>query len=216
MPIWSKEKQEARKRRRQLRAKGLLSKDSLRGHNLPEARAKSNRVISIEFANPDKAAAQITEAGFPVGFDPNAFRAFCDSQGLPEPVTNGIVKRLRTRFNPVIAEIQKHSTKHFQELIDDRIGRALGYLDDFALSQASAKDLAVAIGILIEKRALLRGEPTQIMTIEERANLNVLVSAVVAEANRRGITVDQTGEEVRAIGGKTNRLLDLSPEHLAR
>lgn len=219
---WTPEKQAARKERRRLRKLGLMPMKNLPPAVHPSSphseriREASGRKVKIEFTRPEAAAVALDFVGSPPGFDPVSFEAFCKQAGLPKPVTDGVLKRLKTRFAPVVGEIQRHTTKHFQDMIDDRIGRALGYLDDFALSAASAKDLAVTIGILIEKRALLRGEPTQILTVEERQNLNVLVSAVVQEATRRGITIDQTGDEVRAIGGKTRRLLDVPEEVLAR
>ena len=52
------------------------------------------------------------------------------------------------------------------ELLGDRIERALSYLDDFAMSGASAKDLAIISGILIEKHQLLNDRPTGIMSHE--------------------------------------------------
>lgn len=173
-------------------------------------------MLRVEFKKPEATALALDFIGAPEGFDPKQFEAFCVQSGLPKPVTDGLLKRLRLRFNPVVEKTLKYTTKHFQDQIDEKIGMALHHLDDTVLSAASAKDLAVTIGILIEKRALLRGEPTAILSTEERTNLNVLVTHVMKEAQRRGITVDQTGEEVRSIGGGIHRLLNVPAEILPR
>lgn len=215
--IWDEEKQRKRVERRRKRKLGLLPPTALKNATQDpvlrkKAQEASSRVISVEFARPEQAAAALVFEGAPEGFDPIRFEEYCRQAGLPKPVTDGVLKRLKLRFAPIVNEVKVWSTKHFQDMLDDRIGKALGYLDDSVLSSASAKDLAITIGILIEKRALLRGEPTQILTVEERQNLNVLVSAVVQEATRRGITIDQTGDEVRAVGGRGKNTMNLPME----
>jgi hypothetical protein len=43
---------------------------------------------------------------------------------------------------------------------------------------------------MIEKRQLLRGEPTQIISDAERKKLHELLPLAIAEAQRRGLTLD--------------------------
>ena len=71
-------------------------------------------------------------------------------------------------------------------LIDDRLARAFEALDDFALGQSSARDLSVTIGVLTDKRRILRPENDDLDT-EDIKKLDALLEAVNSEMERRGI-----------------------------
>lgn len=120
----------------------------------------------------------------------HTIKDIAESCGLPESTTKQLLARLETRWQPLSAELQRVKTQDLVGLLEDRAWRALQYLDDYALAGASAKDLAITIGVLIEKRQLLRGEPTQIMTSSDRQSLNDLLPLVMREAQRRGYTID--------------------------
>ena len=68
------------------------------------------------------------------------------------------------------------------------------------MSQASLKDLSIALGILIEKRELLNNRPTQIIDFTSRLQVQQLLPRMVQEAKRRGIEIDVTPVRV-AEGG---------------
>ena len=120
--------------------------------------------------------------------------------GIPASVTKRLKNRLETRYIPVVQELRKITTKELQDRVDDRLARTIDYLDDFVLSKANARDLAVIIGILSEKRALLRGEPTQIIDFSKREAIHKLMPAMMAEAERRGLTVDLTPADYTEVG----------------
>ncbi len=103
-----------------------------------------------------------------------------------------LIKRMATRYAPLDAEIRKAKKDEIETLLEDRGRRALEYLDDFALAQSSARDLAVIAGIAIDKTQLLAGEPTQIHKIQDMLEIDEKLKAVYAELERRGmlITVD--------------------------
>ena len=122
-------------------------------------------------------------------------RALAAETGLKPEVLNRLIARMRARYQPVLAEMQEFKTRDILGAMEDRIGRALLYLDDYAMAAASAKDLAVVLGILLEKRQLLRGEPTAILSVEERQGLGELIPRLIAEAQRRGMGVDCYGGE---------------------
>ena len=77
--------------------------------------------------------------------------------------------------------------KHIGEL-DRMIQRVLGALTDEKLDKAHARDLAVVYGIFVDKKQLLEGKPTQILSIEERRALPELMELMLREAKRRQIT----------------------------
>ena len=141
---------------------------------------------SLEFYNPEKAAEAIDLATDP-------YRRLADvaeTAKMPLATVKALINRVRNHYQPVHEELKRVKDNEIIELLRDRTGRALGYLDDYSLSSASAKDLAITIGILIEKTQLLEGKPTQILSVEERRHINDLLPAVIREAQRRGHVID--------------------------
>ncbi len=72
----------------------------------------------------------------------------------------------------------------------------LHYLDDKVAGEASARDLAMGISQLVEKQQLLRGMPTAITSDLERKKMLELAPLLIAEAQRRGITIEGQVREV--------------------
>ncbi len=118
-----------------------------------------------------------------------SFIQAAEELGLKTETTRRLVQRLRAQYQPVLSELRKFQKDQFLELLEDRAHRALEYMDDYNLAKANAKDLAIIVGILMEKRQLLRGEPTQILSIEERAGMSELIPRLLQEAERRGLKV---------------------------
>lgn len=117
--------------------------------------------------------------------------------GFPHHVTQNFIKRLRIQGGAFKETVQKLGRRELVEKLDEKISLGLHFMDDFALAGMDGKDLAIMIGILIEKKQLLEGRPTQILSFEERKHLSELLPAYVKEAARRGITIDATAVEIR-------------------
>jgi hypothetical protein len=78
--------------------------------------------------------------------------------------------------------------RHLRTL-DSTIERVLGGLSDEKIAKAGLRDTAIAYGVLIDKKQLLEGKPTQILSIEERRELKDFLPALLREMERRQITV---------------------------
>lgn len=116
--------------------------------------------------------------------------------GLPQQTAHKIVQRLETRYMPLTKEIEKFTTKTILQKIDKALPQLLDRLGDQTLiNESNLRDVSVATNILIDKRQLLRGEPTQILSIDERRALDDLAPVFLAEARRRGQIVDVEFEE---------------------
>ncbi len=57
------------------------------------------------------------------------------------------------------------------------------------------KDKAISYAVLLDKRQLLRGEPTEIVSVEDSRKLNELVPLLLAELERRKIDVQMVADE---------------------
>jgi hypothetical protein len=144
----------------------------------------------VEYRDPEAAAAMIDAASDPLAKVKDALAA-C---GLPERVSDAMLKRLRVKFFGAVHEVRALKTQEITRMLEEKIDMVRYYLDDKVMAEASARDLMLGLGVMIEKRALLRGEPTQIVSDHERKKLNELVPLLIAEAQRRGRTIDVTPE----------------------
>lgn len=90
---------------------------------------------------------------------------------------------------------KKLTTDTIVEGLEDKLAKVLHHMDDERFQEANLSTLVKAAGLLIDRRALLRGEPTQIVSSEERAALPKLLPILLLEAKRRGF-------DARVIEGK--------------
>lgn len=116
--------------------------------------------------------------------------------GIPDRVSAATVKRMLVKYAGVVTVKKQINTNEILKTINEELHLISSYIDDKVVSEASLRDLAMAKAALIEKRALLRGEPTQIVSDLERKHLNELLPLLSLEMQRRGITIQ--GEIVDA------------------
>lgn len=141
-----------------------------------------------EATDPEKAAAVLDGASEPEGLKKVAVAM--REAGLPEAVQAALLRRLRIRYFGVVSEVRNLKTQELLDLLGRKLHLALSYMDDKVIAEASFRDLALGSTAMIEKRQLLRGEPTQIVSDLERKRLAELTPLLIAEALRRGITYD--------------------------
>jgi hypothetical protein len=145
----------------------------------------------VERRDPEATAAMIDAASDPLLKVKDALM----EAGLPERVSEAMLKRLRLKFYGAVHEVRALKTHEIVRMCEEKLDMVRYYLDDKVMAEASARDLGLIAGVLIEKRALLRGEPTQIISDHERKKLNELLPLAIAEAQRRGLTLNGTVTE---------------------
>ena len=148
-------------------------------------RSKSKKNVALVVAPSPGAFERLREAGVECGIDPRAMEQ--------------LVVRLQGR--PPSAEGRlKLDDAELLSLIDDKLARAFQNLDDFSLGQSSARDLSVTIGVLTDKRRLLRPEndgPYQ--PYKEMKKLDDVLEALCKEMKRRGLLYEVTPPATAAV-----------------
>lgn len=117
--------------------------------------------------------------------------------GIPASVSDSVMKRMTAKYADGITPLKEMKTAEILEMVGKKLDLCDVYLDDKVMAEASARDIMLGMGVLMEKRQLLRGEPTAIVSHEDRAKLSDLLPALVAEARRRGVTVE--GEVIEKV-----------------
>lgn len=169
------------------RAEAELRARGLDPNNLPVRPGATPDPRTLEARDPETAGKVLAETIT----DPIASaRQIAEQYGVSELMVKGMMSRLRTTHLALREELYAVTQKNLNDVVDDRLMRALKYLDDYQLGQASARDLAYIVDRMFNMRQLIRGEPTQIMGHDERRSLAALVPLMVAEARRRGITIE--------------------------
>jgi hypothetical protein len=123
-------------------------------------------------------------------------REACREAGLKPAIIAGLIKRLQSQLAPVVDAARAITVPEMTKELEKKISAIFSYMDEFSLSQASLKDLAIALNVTIEKHQLLSNRPTHIIDFTSRQQLNVVMPQLLAEARRRGITVDSVATRV--------------------
>jgi len=165
---------------------------------------------SVENRDPETAADVVmTDPSHESGI--KRFMEAAAACGMPKAMALSLKKRMETRYLPASESLRTVNTGTLIQYLDDRALKALEYMDDAVFAEAPLRDLAVTMGILIEKRQLLRGEPTQILSVEERSSLDDLIPMIVDEAQRRGMAIDNNPMRANDIEGEAVTVLPQEP-----
>ncbi|MDZ4342140.1 MAG: hypothetical protein U1E51_06835 [Candidatus Binatia bacterium] len=162
-------------------------------------RERYQRILSLSNA---AAARRVTENLGVFGakdgeFNLDAFTEAAQAAGVPVRMAMALGRRIQLNYGPVREEIKRLT---LVERVEKTFGAAdmiLSYIDDASIAGMSAKDLAMAYGILVDKALVMGGRPNVIVDFNSRRRLEQLMPEFIAEAKRRGITVDGTATIVQ-------------------
>jgi hypothetical protein len=84
---------------------------------------------------------------------------------------------------------KKMTTESLLSDIEKRLSLALHFLDEATLRDASVKQLSDLVKVMFDRRQLLMGEPTQIVSNDDRRTINKLLPIILEQARMRGISV---------------------------
>lgn len=164
---------------------------------ITNGRERAATAQTVEAANPDRAVAILDAMTEPDKY--NHLKDALKACGLPANVSDKMIHRLRVKYTGALTEVRNLKTNEILNMLGEKIHLGLQYLDDKVFAEASARDIMTGLAQLIEKRQLLRGEPTSIISNDDRKKLSELLPALMAEGKRRGITMEGQVTE-RAVG----------------
>lgn len=153
---------------------------------------KQFRHASPEIVNPEKSAELIDGSLGPNGLDSEKFMELAAQAGLPARMAKGLMVRWGHEYSRIGAEGRLLKGKQLADELSGKLGKLVDNLDDYTMANMSGKDLSVAIGILTDKVLLLEGKPSVIYDVNVSHKLEVLMPQFMAEAKRRGLTIDST------------------------
>ena len=162
----------------------------------PEPKHPKVRADAVESKRPELVADVIDIASDPF----ETVAALARKVGLPETTTKRLLKRLETRYGPLVGEVKGVKAEVLRDLFSYNAHRALQAVSDQDIAVAGLKDKAIAAGIFTEKYRLLSGLATQNISIEQRAYvMEELAPMILREMQRRGLSqvVDPESGAVR-------------------
>ncbi len=172
-----------------------------------ESADSHGKVHRVEVREPEAAAAIIAGLAASSFLDPDpkyrALKEAAAAAGWRPTLVNALIKRLRVGdYTPAREEVKSLVGKDLVECLDKKIAMTLGYIDDYSMASASFKDLNIGLSIMVEKSQLLKSQPTHIIDFTTRTQVNGLLPVLIAEAKRRGFTIDGSAKRVDAPGGE--------------
>jgi len=134
--------------------------------------------------------------------------------GLHPETVKRLHMELMTHHQDEIEELRQINGKQLTARIEDKLSLALDHMTKEKYEKATLQQVSINFGILMEKRQLLRGEPTAIISIEESRNLGEMANQVYKELNRRGMAV--TSPVFEGDFEAVDAHVDHRPEHVTR
>ena len=119
-----------------------------------------------------------------------SYKQLGKKHGFCDKAVKALHTRMMTVYQPGFHELRDISSRDLLKKVESRLNSALDHMTEGKMALSSAKDLSVIVGILAEKRQLLRGEPTQIVSVEESKRIQDLLPLIVEEAMRRGMHIN--------------------------
>jgi hypothetical protein len=116
--------------------------------------------------------------------------------GMPEATVRALRTALQTTYNAPAQALRRANNATLLELVDDRVVTFLQHMTDEKIRKASLRDQVYAMDRMFNIRQLLRGEPTQIVSVDDRKALNDLVPLLVKSAQRRGVVIEAVGRVI--------------------
>ena len=114
-----------------------------------------------------------------------AFRNAALACSINPRIVDDMVKRLVP-----VSKDKSYTDKELLEQLKSKQSMAVDHMDAFSFANASLKELGIYFGIVTDKRLLLEGKATQIMTVEDRRSMQEMLPILLKEAQRRGLTID--------------------------
>lgn len=112
--------------------------------------------------------------------------------GLNPTMISQLLERVRTDYLPLHDALDHVQTDTMERLFGNAAETILRSITFEDIEKAGLRDKMVAAAIALDKRNLLKGLPTERISIEDRETLRELLPLIRREAERREITVDVT------------------------
>lgn len=123
-------------------------------------------------------------------FDMKKFLDVAAAAGMAPRLAMALGRRVAANYGPVVEELKQMTLAERVADITARADKVASYIDEVSIAGMNAKDLGLAWKLLIDGAQLLGGKPTQIFDFNVRRRLEVLMPEFLAEAKRRGITLE--------------------------
>ncbi len=131
-----------------------------------------------------------------------AFMALAKSMDLPKEAARVIYDRFSSKYRVVVDALRKVNTADILALLDHSILEIMESFVGEDWQKIHPKDRMVVAGIMVDKRQLLSGEPTAIISVDDRRSIEELSKAFVYEAKRRGLVHDLRPGEYTTVAPK--------------
>lgn len=109
--------------------------------------------------------------------------------GVPRRTDEVLRQEAKDRYGKITPQVM-------EELVEEKVRTMANYLTPDRLreklEEASLKEIAIYEGTMMDKLLLLRGQPTQILGVQEQTKLDEACKRLLLEAERRGVRVALT------------------------
>lgn len=121
-----------------------------------------------------------------------SIKKLAEKHGIAPMTARSIEQRLNSKYLPVAQKIKEYSVPNMIRGMDNLAVEIINSIDKETIEKATLNQRVVSAAILTDKSQLLKGQPTEILSVEDRRALPDLVQALTEEAARREMEVNIT------------------------
>ncbi len=115
--------------------------------------------------------------------------AAAKSAGIKGASLKRLLNQLETAPRPIIRELREVRTDHLARMAGTAAEEIISRVDVADIEAANLKDKILAYAILVDKKLLLEGKPTQRVAIDDIPLLDSLVKAFLKDVPNRGMEI---------------------------
>lgn len=166
------------------------------GHNYASLKVEMDDEKAVELL---KAMNGVDQNG---KVDTDAIMKIAALAGVPTRSAMAFAKRIGSRFGDLKTAYRRMTAAEQSDMLMEKANFMADHIDPISVVGMNAKDLAFGVAALVDKALLLTGRPTAIYDLNVRTRLDKLMPIMLAEAKRRGITIDGTAVVVSEAEGQ--------------
>ncbi len=119
--------------------------------------------------------------------------------GVSRDTAVALARKMRAKGILLSRAMGEASRNEIKDLFEHRSWEILSSISPQDIAEAGLRDKLVAAGIAIDKSSMLSGQPTQIFSMPQLENLDVLASHIIKEMDRRGqeMSVNDDSQQVK-------------------
>lgn len=155
---------------------------------LERAGLSTGKVQKIEEKDPGKVGRILAQS---IVEPETRIKDLANQEHMSAKMTSNALKAVKNKYPDTVGAIKAFNHQELIAALKHKTAMFLDSITPEVIEKSTLRERVLGAAIFIDKTRLLEGEPTQILSIQERRSLPDIISELDREAKRRGMTITQ-------------------------